>query len=230
MNNKNKFIVIEGLDGAGKSTQVNKLIESLNNNDEKVHYIHFPRTNTPYYGEMISKFLRGELGSLNEVDPYLVAFLYATDRTDFAPQLRKWLDDGHWIVLDRYVYSNVAYQCAKTDNFNEAEKLANWILDFEYYHNNIPKPALSIFLDVPFLFTCNKLKNNRNGDDREYLNGKQDIHESDLNFQKKVRETYLWLAQNNNDLEIINCCDEKDNMLSPDEISKMILQKLTILE
>ena len=180
------FIVIEGLDGAGKSTQIEKLCDELDSLNLQYEYIHFPRTQSPVFGELIARFLRGEFGNIHEVDPYLVALIYAGDRMDAAAGLQKSLDQGKFVLLDRYVYSNIAYQCAKIPNASEREKLKDWILNLEYSYFKIPKPRINIFLDVPFRFTENNLSVSRKGKDRDYLNGRLDIHENDLQFQKKV--------------------------------------------
>jgi len=107
------LIVLEGLDGAGKSTQVELVRRMFAQEGVESHFLHFPRFDAPVYGELIARFLRGELGAVDKVDPYLVALLFAGDRADAAAQLRCWLDAGHAVVLDRYVYSNVGFQCAK---------------------------------------------------------------------------------------------------------------------
>lgn len=101
------LIVLEGLDGAGKSTQVELVRRMFAQEGVESHFLHFPRFDAPVYGELIARFLRGELGAVDKVDPYLVALLFAGDRADAAAQLRCWLDAGHAVVLDRYVYSNV---------------------------------------------------------------------------------------------------------------------------
>ena len=107
------LIVIEGLDGAGKSTQVALVKEYIEKTGRKLKYLHFPRFDAPVYGELIAKFLRGEFGSNDAVHPQLVALLFAQDRADAAPLIREWLSQGCCVLLDRYVYSNIAYQCSK---------------------------------------------------------------------------------------------------------------------
>ena len=107
------LFVLEGLDGAGKSTQVGKLRTYLESRCGKVEYIHFPRYEAPLWGDLIGRFLRGDYGTLDSVHPQLVALLYAGDRQAAAPSIRKTLSEGGTVLLDRYVYSNIAYQCAK---------------------------------------------------------------------------------------------------------------------
>lgn len=226
------FIVIEGLDGAGKSTQValmRKMFETRYG--KSVEYLHFPRFDAPVYGDLVARFLRGELGALDEVNPYLVALIYAGDRQEAAPLIRSWLDAGKVVIVDRYVYSNIAYQCAKlppVSVYGERAALKEWILGLEYGHNNIPRPDLSLFLDVPFTFTEKKLSEQREGDDRDYLNGKQDIHEASLTLQQNVREVYLSCAQDDPDFKVIDCGDSQTGgMLAPDVIFNKIADEIS---
>lgn len=210
--------VLEGLDGAGKSTQVKKLrayLESLNGNLE---YIHFPRYDAPVYGDLVSRFLRGDFGSNETVHPQLVALLFAEDRHGAAPQMKKVLEQGGNILLDRYVYSNIAYQCAKLKDADEAAALRDWIFDTEYGNFELPKPDLNIFLDVPISFVESKLKSQRGGADRDYLEGAQDIHEADIEFQKRVRDIYRQQCEIDPKFIRIDCSDEYGQMLPPDEI------------
>jgi len=219
-----KLFVIEGVDGSGKSTQIKLLSEFLTGKGYSCEFLHFPRTDAPYFGELIARFLRGEFGSLNEVDPYLVAMLYAGDRKDASEMIRDWLGKGKIVLLDRYTYSNIAYQCAKLDDKIEQDKLMKWILALEFKHFGIPKPDLNIFLDVPFSFTEKKLNSGRSGDDRTYLRGTLDIHELSLSFQKKVRDTYLRVAQSDETLSVVDCSDTGGEMQLPANISELIIR------
>jgi dTMP kinase len=220
-----KFMVIEGLDGSGKSTQINMLQDFLKNEDIPFRYVHFPRTDSPVYGELIARFLRGELGDIDLVNPYLVALIYAGDRLDASETIKRWLNEGFLVIVDRYVYSNIAYQCAKVKDVKEKQKLKQWILDLEFDYNQLPKPDLNIYLDVPFEFTKNRLQNARSGNDRDYLNGKADIHEADLDFQMRVRDMYLELSKTEGQLQLINCAD-KNEIISPEAIFLKMKNKL----
>ena len=222
-----KLFVVEGLDGAGKSTQIRLLKEFFSRKGYNCEYLHFPRTDTPYFGELIARFLRGEFGSLNEVNPWLVAMIYAGDRKDASDIIDGWLKKGNIILLDRYTYSNIAYQCAKTKDLKERDDLMKWILDLEFGHFGIPRPDLNIFLDVPFSFTEKKLLSSRTGKDRDYLNGTKDIHEESLAFQRKVREIYLRVSETDEHLCIVNCSDNDGRMMPPEQIFNLIIKILT---
>ena len=221
-----KLIVIEGVDGAGKSTQIKLLKEYFSGKGFDCEYLHFPRTEAPYFGELIARFLRGEFGSLGEVDPYIVAMLYAGDRKDAAAIISGWLREGKIVLLDRYTYSNIAYQCAKLHSAEEQNRLLDWILALEFNHFAIPLPDLNIFLDVPSKFTENKLKEQRTGNERDYLNGLRDIHEENLDFQRKVREVYLKVSQTDEKLAVVNCNNEREEMATPENIFEKILETI----
>jgi len=218
------LMVIEGLDGAGKTTQINRLNEYLTARGYRCRQLHFPRTGSPVYGELIARLLRGELGDIHQVNPYLVALIYAGDRADFKPTLESWLDVGDMVLLDRYVYSNVAYQCAKTENEEDSRALRDWILNLEFEYHRLPKPDLNIFLDVPFMFTRQKLTDNREGDERQYLQGKKDIHEANLDFQERVRQSYLSLSDRDDFVKID--CSDGNAILPVDQIFSNILNVL----
>ncbi len=221
-----KLIVIEGLDGAGKSTQISLLKNWFAERNLQCRYIHFPRTGSPWFGELIARFLRGEFGDIDSVDPYLVAMLYAGDRKDASAMIETWLEEKYFVILDRYTYSNIAYQCAKLHSKSEVMRLRDWIMKLEFEHFGIPRPDINIFLDVPFRFTEEKLKNNRQGEDRSYLMGSNDIHESSLDFQRRVREAYITIAADDESLQVINCFNTENEILMPDDIFAMIMDKL----
>ena len=212
------FIVLEGLDGAGKSTQIRLLRDLLSERGVASEYVHFPRFDAPVYGDLIARFLRGEFGGVNEVNPYLVALLYAGDRAEAGGMIRQWLSEGRAVILDRYVWSNVGYQCAKLPAGEERDRLARWILDLEFGHNALPRPDVSLFLDVPFSFTERKLAEERAGDDRSYLRGAKDIHEGALDLQRRVREVYLSMAARDASLRVVACGDPTGAMETPERI------------
>ena len=217
------FIVVEGLDGAGKSTQVSRLKEWLRERGE-LEYIHFPRYDAPVYGDLIGRFLQGRFGAIDKVHPQLVALLFAEDRHGAAPQLREALAAGKTVLLDRYVYSNIAYQCAKLADPAEREELRRWILETEFGPFGLPRPDVNLYLDVPISFVEASLKGQREGGDRAYLDGGKDIHEADIDFQKTVREMYLAQVREDPHFLRVDCSAADGSMLPPDEIFARVIQ------
>ncbi|MCQ2159047.1 MAG: dTMP kinase [Bacteroidales bacterium] len=216
------LIVLEGLDGAGKSTQVSKLKQYLLEKTGELEYIHFPRYDSPVYGDLITRFLKGEFGSIEAVHPQLVALLFAEDRHGAVPEIASALAEGKVVLLDRYVYSNIAYQCAKLPSDAEAEKLRKWIFNTEFRTFGEPRPDLNIFLDVPIGFVEENLTHAREGSDRNYLAGGSDIHESSIAFQRRVMEMYLRQASEDDSLTVVSCGDAEGCMLPADVIFEKI--------
>jgi dTMP kinase len=221
-----KLIVIEGLDGSGKSTQIELLKKRLEEKRINYSYIHFPRLNKGVYGELIAEFLRGEYGSIEDVHPKLVALLFANDRKEHLEEMNLWLHNGFIVLCDRYVNSNIAFQCAKIEDITGKENLKKWILDFEFHYNKLPFPYQSFFLDVPLDFISNSLSKQRSGADREYLGGKQDIHEGSLSLQENVYKEYKKLLNEQDNFIAISCCDRDNGMLKPELINEIIVNNI----
>ena len=217
------LIVLEGLDGAGKSTQLKAMQAYFKERRQAVNFMHFPCYETPVYGTLIARFLRGDCGAIDTVDPYLVSLLFAGNRYEMSSRIREWLDAGNIVLLDRYVYSNIAFQCAKLNDHAERTRLRSWILKMEYEHFGIPRPDINLFLDVPLSFVKEKLESPRQGEDRSYLEGKSDIHEASVVFQKTVREIYLQQAVVDKSFRIIPCDDEHGKMADWKDIFSRIV-------
>ena len=220
------LIVLEGLDGAGKSTQVKMLREYLQKRFPELEYIHFPRYEAPVYGDLISRFLRGEFGDNTQVHPQLVALLFAEDRHGAAPAMKEALAAGRTVLLDRYVYSNIAYQCAKLSDPAEKARLRDWIFNTEYGDFQLPVPDLNLFLDVPIGFVEKSLSQHREGSDRSYLEGSRDIHEASIAFQKDVRDMYVGETARDPKFLRIDCSDAAGQMLPPDAIFNKVRQTI----
>lgn len=224
----NKLIVLEGLDGAGKSTQIQLLQDLLTKRNIEYRYMHFPQTDPPkgLYGQMVANFLKGEYGDVNNVHPSLVSLLYAGDREHAKTTIQGWLDNGFTVILDRYVYSNMAFQAAKVRDKNEKLELCKWLHHLEFEYNGIPQPTLSIFLHMPFSFISRKLTDARNGDSRNYLDGKTDIHESSLDLQKQVEQEYLRLVEENGDFHLVDCMTRDGEPMAPENIHEKVVEVL----
>lgn len=221
-----KFIVIEGLDGSGKSTQLELLKEYLTKHGISFRHIHFPRLNEGVYGHLIAEFLRGDFGANDLVHPKLVALLFAGDRKDFARTIHQWLEEGHCVIADRYVYSNIAFQCAKLEEMSEKEQLKDWILDLEYKNFQIPMPDASLFLDVSTKAAAKALSEDDARSERHYLSGNKDIHESDLEFQGRVHQEYLNLVTSEDRFDVLRCVNAAGERLSPEATHQEIIRWL----
>ena len=220
-----KFIVIEGTDGAGKSTQTKRLAEYLKKKGLRVKTFHFP-SGKGFYGEIVNAFLRGDYGKVEEVDPYFVAFAFAGDRKETAEEVRRWLQEYDVVLMDRYTFSNIAYQCAKLEEEQEQKKLMDWIFRLEFEVFRIPKPDLSVFLNVPESFTRRQLDRERTGAEREYLRGKSDVHEDSLELQRRVRKQYTVMCREYAEIVLLDCTNENGAMLHGDKIQKRIIRLL----
>jgi dTMP kinase len=224
-----KLISIEGCDGAGKSTQVELVKKYFKNHKLSFSFFHFPMYGHNEFSDIIARFLRGEFGGIDKVSPYFVANIYAMDRFMFLPILKEALKTVDVVLLDRYVFSNIAYQAAKYPLASkETDDIRTWILNFEFDFLNLPYPDLNIFFDVPIKITKERLETKREGSDRDYLNGKQDIHEADFEFQERVRQNYLDIMAGVNS-KIIPCTiAQKDKYLviPPKDLFKMHVKPL----
>lgn len=216
-----KFIVFEGIDSAGKKTQVNLLLSKLE--DKEVELIDFPAYDTEF-GKIVAKYLRGEMGKKEEVLPELASLLYTIDRYQFAYKLKEMLERGKIVIANRYTYSNL-FQAAKLPQ-EKWMGFAEWLEGIE---SRLPKADIHIFLDVPPEIGkdlgheegIQKLQ----GQSRDYLGGrKNDIHEKDLDFQKRTREVYLMVAKARGWI-IVNCV--KDGKIrDKEEIHQEIWDKI----
>ena len=213
----NKFINIEGCDAAGKSLQTKLIRELLEKNGKKVKLIHFPMYGHNEFSEMISKFLRGDYGKIDEVDPIFITNIYAMDRYMYKKELLQNLEDNDVVIMDRYVYSNMAYQGAKIEDEDERDNLIWQIYEFEFDLLSLPKPDLVIFFDVPIEEIKRRLNLDRKGNDRDYLNGKQDIHEENISFQKDVRKIYLGMNILSN-FKVVKAYNDEERILSPGDL------------
>lgn len=209
-----KLISLAALDNGGKSTQIHLIKKYLKSNKIKCTDIHFPIYDNYESGKIIAAYLRGEYGELDEVDPIFIANMYAMNRYQYMPVLKKQLIEYDVVLLDRYVFCNMAYQSAKYKTETQSQIMSDWINEFEFGFLELPYPDLTIFFDVPLDVIKGRMAKERNGKDREYLNGKTDIHESDINYQEKVRQNYLSLTSYQSYHTV------ETNELSPEDIFK----------
>ncbi|HEY1037666.1 MAG TPA: thymidylate kinase [Candidatus Paceibacterota bacterium] len=187
-------IVIEGTDGSGKATQVKILKERFASElgEDSCTTIDFPRYGTPSC-HFVEKYLNGGFGTAEDVGPYAGSLLYAVDRYDHAPTIRKDLAEGRHVICDRYTSANMGHQAGKIDDLAERDKYLEWLDHTEFNLLGIPRPDLTILLYVD-PETNQRLIAAK--DDRAYLKGKKaDIHEADLGHLRKSSEAFLYVAK-----------------------------------
>ena len=204
-----KLIVIEGVsDGVGKSTQVKELYNKLIKEGNEVVYYHFPS-----YGSigasLLEEYLKGNLGNREDIGPYAISSFFAMDRFYiYHNKLKKDLENGKIVLLDRYTTSNLIYQGSF---FEDKEEFLDYVTDYEYNKLGLKKPDLVIFLKLDKSI-AKELRKNR---DNEGVEG--DINEEDSSFLDKVYDNSLYVADKYN-FKIIEC--SKDGVLrSIDDIS-----------
>ena len=185
-----KLIVIEGLDGCGKSTQLELLGKRLVSAGVNCKTVSFPDYDSES-SALVKMYLSGEFGSDPEsVNAYAAGLFYAVDR--YASFRRAWgefYNGGGVILSGRYTTSNIVHQCSKLPQ-KEWDKYIEWLGDTEYNKMGIPKPDAVVFLDMPAEVT-DKMLNNRYGGDQS----KKDIHESDREYELACRKTALYAAE-----------------------------------
>ncbi|MEX1026500.1 MAG: thymidylate kinase [Candidatus Paceibacterota bacterium] len=220
-----KLIALEGVDASGKSTQIDQLMEWLRLSGVPLTLFSFPRTDGPGFGEVIAKFLRGELGAVDAVNPFLIAAVFAADRLSAKPEISAALENSETVIVDRYVHSNIAFQCAKTSDPVEKQKLKQWVIETEFTVNDLPRPDIVVYLRVPEDFVRDVVSK-RSCAQREYLKGSQDIHEHAFDLQRQVAVEYERMLESDPVMRVVDCVDETGKMKPPNEISTQLISTL----
>lgn len=208
-----KFVVIEGIDGAGKTTQTKLLLNFLKKQKIKTSFYKFPQYSKNIYGQIIADFLSGKFGELEKVNPYLISLAYALDRSTVRDKLNEEKRQGKIIITDRYSASNKAYQASRLKP-SEQKKFIDWLEELDHKVNQNPKADLVILLDMPVKESLKLI------DDR-----KKDLLEK-KEILEKTRKIYLKLAKQDNRWEIINCIDQKGKLKSKNKIHEEIVETL----
>ena len=179
-----KLIVIEGTDGSGKSTQFKALTERLQSEGTAFKTLVFPRYSEPS-SALIRMYLGGEFGTNpSDVNAYAASAFYAVDRyASYKKVWGSWYEQGGLVLSDRYTTSNAVHQTSKEPE-EKQEAFLKWLYDFEYNQLGLPRPDLTIYLDVPTEFT-EKLLRHREQD----TNTQADIHEQDMAYLATCRKT-----------------------------------------
>ena len=217
-----KIIVVESnTDGAGKQTQTEEIYKYLREKGEKVVKFSFPNYNSDS-SYFVKKYLNGEFGDdAKNINAYIASTFFAVDRyLTYIKEIKKYYDEDYYILMDRYVTSNIIYQAAKMENKNKIDEFINWNKELEYNKYNLPKPDYVIFLYMD-LKESEKLRKNR----KAKLEGK-DIHEQNDEYLKKVSDNSLYICETEKWTKIE--CVKKGRLKDILEIKEEILKKIKI--
>lgn len=185
-----KLIVMEGLDGSGKTTQLKLLEENLRQDGKQVRTLSFPDYQNPS-STLVKMYLDGAFGdSAYDTGAYAASVFYAADR--YASYRQFWQRDyenGVLFLSNRYTQSNIIHQMTKLDRSKWKEYI-RWLYDLEFVKMGIPQPDMVIFLDMAPDLSQKLLMRRYHGEEE-----KRDIHEKDVDYLKRCRETGLYAAE-----------------------------------
>lgn len=191
MDKNGKLVVVDGVDGSGKGTHTAMLVERLQKEGHDVVMMDFPRYGKPS-ALFVERYLRGEMGTADEVGPYRASVFYAEDRRAAAPEIKEALARGAIVISNRYVSSNMGHQAGKIAHPIERERFLVWLKEYEYDVCGIPKPDINILLYVTPEMGQSLVDNKAA---RTYTQGaKRDIHEADIDHLRHSSEAYLEVA------------------------------------
>jgi len=212
------LIAIEGIDGSGKYTQAKLLEHALESQGYSVYATGFPQYDS-WFGNMVGKFLNGEFGSLESVDPHFSALLYAGDRFEAKTRVQSALNEGKIVLIDRYVASNLAHQVARAPVEKRSEFL-RWIEHLEYVIYGLPRENLILYLRVP-PSQAQKLVAQKG--QRNYTRATHDLLEKSLRHLEDAAEMYDMLSRSK-PWATVQCFDAQSGSLRlPEEISVEVL-------
>lgn len=180
---KGKLIVLEGIDGSGKSSQYRRLCARMENDGIDYNHIVFPRYDKES-SSLIRMYLRGDFGEKpSDVSAYAASTFYAVDRyASYCSDWGKIYENGGLIISDRYTTSNAVHQGSKLDN-DELPEFFDWLADLEYVKMGLPKPDLVIYLDVDIETSLRRMAKRQ-----ETTSTTADIHEKDVAYLSRCLE------------------------------------------
>jgi dTMP kinase len=211
--------VIDGTDGSGKATQCQLLLDYLKKVGYRTKYIDFPRYYSSFHGGMVGRYLKGEFGGLDEVNPYLASLTYALDRLTAKEDMDTWLRNGNLVVTNRYTSSNMAFQTVRVKP-EERENFLRWLIEMEYKVHKLPKEDLVIFLHLPAEIGARLAEGKGK---RDYLGERKDINETDLAYLQEAEKMYLSLEKRFSHWIKIECLDKKGKLCPPEKVHERII-------
>ena len=218
-----KLIVIEGLDGSGKSTQAPLLAEELRNQGKDVMLVSYPDYESNS-SALVKMYLAGEFGEKpDDVNPYAASSFYAVDR--YASYVKNWREfyqkRDSVVIATRYTTSNEIHQLAKLDR-EDWDNFVCWAEDFEYNKLGIPRPDMVLYLDMRYDIALSLVSGRS-----EATGQKKDIHELDTAYMERCHKAAAYASAKLGWKNIV--CYENDMPLSLEEISVKILEEAVLL-
>lgn len=211
-----KLIVIDGLDGSGKTTQFEIIREKLSET-RSVKAISFPDYEQPS-SALVKMYLNGELSkSADGVNAYAASSFYAVDR--YASYKMFWEEsykNGELVLASRYVSSNAIHQMVKLPE-SDWDGYLEWLSDYEYGKLGLPAPDMVIFLDMPVEISQRLMSERYSGDE-----SKKDIHEANVQYLRDCRKSALYAAQRLG-WKVVEC-SQKGEPLTVEKINGKLLQ------
>jgi dTMP kinase len=218
MSTQGKLVVFEGIDGSGKRTQLDLLLQGLKSRHIPVFWISFPNYESTF-GRMVARYLNGDFGSLDAVDPHLSAALYAGDRFEAKPRIAEKLACGCTVLADRYVPSNLAHQGARV-LAKDRNDFLRWLRHVEYEVYGLPPEDLVIYLRLPAA-RAHELIAQKPA--RGYTGLRRDLHEADVRHLETAAAVYDQLSKGPR-WHVVECLDSAEKALrSRGDISDEIL-------
>ena len=214
MEQRGKLIVIDGLDGAGKTTQADKLYDRLIAIGLPAARVKFPRYES-FTGKTLKRYLLGELGPAMEQSPYLVSLLFAADRWGSKDELKRLLANGTTVILDRYISSNYCFQAARMAP-KERAALRSWLDELEYEFFGLPRADSFIFLSITASLADTLIAKR---------GGTREAYEKDRAFTQRVAKEYEQLCKTDPVATKVDC-SRKGELLTIDEIHERIWKEL----
>jgi dTMP kinase len=217
-----KLIVIDGGDGSGKGTQCALLVQKFVDAKLPVLYIDFPRYTT-FFGNIVGSMMKGDFGSIDSISPYLASLPYASDRAQMKNELMQSLQDGIYIIANRYTTANMGHQLAKLHTKKEREHFIEWIQELEYTINGLPREDLVLYLHVDPIVAQSLIDNKEK---RIYMDTKaKDAAEVNVEHQQHTEKAFLELVSRFNHWHCIECV-QKGAIKSKEIIHNDIIQKI----
>ncbi len=221
---RGKLINFEGTDCSGKSTQIKLLIDKLKSLGKSVVTLDFPDYTTPT-GRIVRRYLDGEFGPANEIPPKIASIFYAEDRYASKKFILDALEKNDFVILDRYVESNMGHQGGKISDKLERERFILWLEELEYGNFELPRPDKIIFLYMPW--NVGKILKDSRKKKSEFHPGKEDGHESSNEHMENAEKSYLHISEIRK-WEKVNCAPsgQMNSLRTPEDIFQEVWKKI----